>query len=537
MSASTCEIDIDEIKALIDRIEFAIDNELALSVSDMKLLLSAITTLCTLQQKMEDKDVTLNKLRKLLGMVRQSESRKSRSGKKPKNHKQRNKKTKKPKLPATIEHHEIKDYEKGQCCPECSRGKLYKHEPGKLLRITGHAPYEAVQHIREQLRCNACQAVFKAPLPESVLEDGDPEQQYGYSARTLMVINKFYSGLPYYHQSTLTVLFDCAISASTVYDQCEHVANAVMPVFYALKRLAANALNFLLDDTHNRILDQQPELRDTPNGKGQRLRTGVYSSGLIARLSDGNDIVLFETSLGHAGEHLDDVLMLRDKALPAPLTMSDALSSNSVSKHPVKQAYCNAHARRQFYDLEKLYPDEINWVLDTYAVIWRSEDVVNEQALDMQQRLAYHQEHSLSAMQEIHAWAEKRKAAKSFEEHSVLGKAVSYYLRHYQKLTLFCQEPGALIDNNKMEEKLKIIIRGRKTSHFYKTAVGAGVANVLTSIIATAYGCGINLFEYFQALQKHQADVKATPERWVPWMYQNTMDNMATEKLEPDKAA
>jgi hypothetical protein len=535
MNATINEINIDELTALIKRVEHAIDHDLALSLDDMKLLLSAIMTLCALQQKMEQDDITLIKLRKLLGMVRQSESRhqhvqstRNTQNKKPKQQ---------PKKPITIEHHDITAYHKGECCPECARGKLYKHEPGKLLRITGHAPYEAIQHITEQLRCNACQAIFKAPLPDSVLEDGEPDQQYGYSARTLMVIDKFYSGLPYYHQATLSVIFGYAVSASTIYDQCEQVANAVMPIFYECRRQAANAMSFLIDDTHNRILNQQPEFRQKPNGNGQQLRTGVYSSGLIAQLTNDHDIVLFDTSLGHAGEHLDELLALRDKALPIPLVMSDALSSNAVTKTPIKQANCNAHARRQFYDLEKLYPEEINWVLDTYSLIWQAEDSVKEQKLDAHQRLAYHQQHSLPAMEKIHAWADKRKTANSFEEHSALGKAINYYLRHYEKLTLFCKEPGALIDNNKMEEKIKIIIRGRKTAHFYKTAIGAEVANVLISLIATTYGCGENLFDYFQALQKHQVAIKASPAQWMPWCYQATLDNLATAKLIPDKAA
>jgi hypothetical protein len=69
------EIDKVALSELIERVEHAIAHDLALSVEDMKLLLSAITTLCTLQEKIEQDDVTLYKLRKLLGMVKQSESR------------------------------------------------------------------------------------------------------------------------------------------------------------------------------------------------------------------------------------------------------------------------------------------------------------------------------------------------------------------------------------------------------------------------------------------------------------------------------
>ena len=68
-------IDSAEIAALIERIEHAIEHNLSLTADDMKLLLSAMLTLCTLQSQMEQDSVTLNKLRKLLGMVKQSEKR------------------------------------------------------------------------------------------------------------------------------------------------------------------------------------------------------------------------------------------------------------------------------------------------------------------------------------------------------------------------------------------------------------------------------------------------------------------------------
>ena len=534
------ELDTTELKALMGRVEHAIANDLALSTADMKLLLSAVITLATLQTKIEDKDITLHKLRKLLGIVQQSEKRRNtkKSTSKGKNNKKpkAKRKPKSPKTEPTIVHHKMTELHKGETCPECHRGTLCKHEFGKLLRITGHSPYEAVKHITEQLRCNGCQAIYKAPLPKEVLEDGDANQMYGYSARTLMVIDKFYSGLPYYHQGNLSQLFGMNISSSTIFDQCEYVANAVMPIFYVLQRLAGNGKSFLLDDTHNRILEQQPELRDKPNGKGKQLRSGIYSSGLIAILDSGHEIILFETSLGHAGEHLDKILEKRHPELPAPLTMSDALSSNAVTKVTVQRSLCNAHARRQFFDLEKLYPEEIGWVLETYGTIWKIEAEVKEQGLNDDERLAYHQEHSLPAMEAIKDWALKRQASPAFEENNAMGKAIKYFLRHYEELTLFCKVPGARIDNNPMEEKLKIVIRGRKTAHFYKTVVGADVANVLISLIATTHTANENLYEYFQALQKNQKAIKENPEDWLPWTYRDTMKKLKAQVESQDSS-
>lgn len=526
----TMEIDRKALAELILRVEEAIEHNLSLSVDDLKLLLLAISTLCTLQEKIESDDVTLHKLRKLLGMVQQSERHRSSSQTSNDNKNRKNtqktkpnKKSKPVSKPPKLVHHAMTEYQRGQACPACQIGKLYKFEPSILLRVTGHARFEAEKHIVEQLRCNACQEVYKAQLPDAVLEDGDANQMYAYSARTLMAIDKFFSGLPYHHQASLADIFGYPISASTIFDQCEHVANDVMPLFYELKRQAATAYQFLLDDTRNRILEQKPELREKPNGKGQTLRTGVYSSGLISQLADGHEVILFETSLGHAGEHLDSILKLRPESLPPPLTMSDALSSNSVIALAVKAAFCNSHARRNFFDIKSRHPAEIDWVLETYARIWKAEDAVKEGNLNPNQRLAYHQQHSLPAMQAIRNWAVSKLNEDTFEEHSALGKAINYFLRHYEKLTLFCVEPGALIDNNRMEEKLKILIRGRKMAHFYKTVNGAGVANVLISLIATAYEADENVYDYLVALQKYKQCVKQNPEAWLPWNYKKTL--------------
>jgi len=526
------EISQEELSALIDRVEHAIENELALTIDDMKMLLLAITTLSTVQQHIESKDLTLHRLRKLLGMVQNSEKRNTASPtdktnnpkKKPRpKRKKTGKNSTKKKKPAVI-YHPISQYNKGDVCLECQHGKLYKFEPGNLLRITGHSPYEAAQHVTERLRCNGCQKVYTAPLPEEVLRDGGPTQQYGYSARSLMAIHKFYSGIPYNHQGNLADILGFPISASTIYDQCELLANDSMPIFNLLKRLAAQSMNFLMDDTHNRILLQQPETRPNRNGKGERIRTGVYSSGLIAMTQEDREIVLFETSLGHAGEFIDSILKYRPEGLEAPLVMCDALSSNTPNIIEVKQSYCNAHCRRQFVDLEEKHPEAVAWILKTYAIAWSNEAKIQELGLDSMARLAYHQENSLPAMEQLKVWAQTKLESNTFEENGSLGKALKYLLRHYDKLIMFCKVPNALIDNNRMEETLKIVIRSRKTSHFFKSVIGAGIANVITSIIATCARAEVNLFDYLNALQSNKKEVRNDPNAWLPWNYESALE-------------
>lgn len=63
-------------------------------------------------------------------------------------------------------------------------------------------------------------------------------------------------GAPFYRQQSLQTILGMPISASTVFDQCELVANDAQPVFNELLRIAANAVHFRIDDTPHRILDQ-----------------------------------------------------------------------------------------------------------------------------------------------------------------------------------------------------------------------------------------------------------------------------------------
>ena len=165
-------------------------------------------------------------------------------------------------------------------------------------------------------------------------------------------------------------------------------------------------------------------------------------------------------------------------------------------------------------------------MLEQYALIWGNEDSIQDAQLNEEQRLAYHKEHSLPVMESLRTWCEQQKATSDFEEHGGLGKAINYFLKHYPGLTAFCRIAGVPIDNNRTEETLKIVIRGRKNYHFFKTVNGAGVANVHTSLIATAWRAGVNVYEYLVDIQRYKEHVKNNPAAWVPYRYETTIATM-----------
>jgi transposase len=519
------DIDGKALEALIERVNEAKENNLALSPEDYQLLLDALLTLATTQTRLANHDVTVHKLRKLLGIEKSSEKlgsalkhAKASSGKKNKKRNNDNKEGFTPVKPTVIVH-ALVGVNKGDSCVECLTGKVYKTEPGSLLRITGQSPFKPEQHVMERLRCNTCGAYFTAPLTDDVLTDGLSTQKYGYCARSLMAIYKYFAGLPFYRQSSIQKLLGVKITASTVFDQVELVCNAIYPVYQLLFNLAADGKHYYLDDTTNRILDATSVEKKARNSEKIITRTGVYTSGVIATLADNRHIVLFETNIGHAGEFIDSILHKRSQSCAKPIIMSDALASNRPTVREAITSLCNSHARRQFVDVINHFPIEVEHVLKRYGEIWVNDDYTKEEKLTPSARLAYHQTHSAPIMEAIKLWGETHLANETVEENSGLGKAIRYFIKHYVGLSYFCSTEGVKIDNNRIEAMLKIVVRDRKNAMFHKTLLGATIGDVITSVIATASEAGINVFDYFTTLQQEKEQVKSTPENYLPWNY------------------
>lgn len=525
--ADTTKLDMDEIDALIKRVEYAVSHDLTVSSEDLKMLLDL---LLSSNARLNRQKGTIDKLRKLAGLVNPAEpgNRKKRQGRRQRNSQSGFATGDAPEIEHAVEKHTLQAQNKGDQCPECDKGKLCKVEPASSLRVTGQAPLKVTRHILEQLRCNTCGAYFTAELPEEILKDGVRGQQYGYSARAIMAIHKNLTGVPYFRQQSLQQVLGMAVAASTVYDQCKAVAGVLKPLVDYLLKLAADAPEYALDDTTNRIIDQTGKELPDRRTKKPRHRTGIYTSAVVASVEGGHSMVLFKTNIGHAGEWLDEILQSRQATAPPPLLMSDALNRNQPS---VIERYlwckCNAHARREFYDCLDTVP-QAEWVIEQYSKIWRNNTRCDESSFDVEARKRYHHTHSLPVMELIREkcrqWIEQ---SDEIEPNSTFGKACSYFLNHFEGLTLFCHVPGAKLDNNGVEQVLKLIIRVRKNSLFYKTQDGANVGDILTTVLATAVANNVNVFEYLVALQQNWFDVGRNPQHWLPWNYQHTLSSLS----------
>jgi hypothetical protein len=162
-------------------------------------------------------------------------------------------------------------------------------------------------------------------------------------------------------------------------------------------------------------------------------------------------------------------------------------------------------------------------VLERFREVYVNDALAREKNMTAVQRLALHQIHSGPVMKQLKAWLKAQFDDRKVEPNSGLGVAITYLLKHWDRLTLFLKQPGAPLDNNIAERSLKKAILHRKNSLFYKTRNGARMGDLFMSLIHTCELCGANPFDYLTELQQRVVELKSKPSDWMPWNYRDTL--------------
>ena len=248
--------------------------------------------------------------------------------------------------------------------------------------MVGQAPIAATVYELERLRCNLCGEIFEAEAPASV-----GEKKYDETAAAMIALLKYGSGVPFYRLEGLEASLGIPLPASTQWEIVEEIAAPIRPAFDELLRQAAQGEVFYNDDTSMKILAlarASPPRAEEEESSSSKERTGLFTSGIVSTTRQGQRIVMFFTGRKHAGENLARVLVERAKGLAPPIQMCDALSRN-VPKLPEKLEIllgnCNAHARRRFVQVTPNFPQECQFVLESFREVYRYDAEAEERGL------------------------------------------------------------------------------------------------------------------------------------------------------------
>jgi transposase len=403
---------------------------------------------------------------------------------------------------------------KGDRCPECAKGKVYRQSPQTLVRIIGQTPVQATVYAMEKFRCNLCGQVFTAETPEGV-----GSEKYDATAVSMIALLKYGSGLPFYRLEGLQRNLGIPLPSSTQWELVEQTSRQIEPANEELIRQAAQGEVLYNDDTSMTILElMKPGITD----EDFLGRTGVFTSGIVST-QGGQKIALFFTGRKHAGENLADVLRHRAQAVGPPIQMCDALARNLPKELKVILSHCIVHGRRRFVEVAPNFPGHCRHVLETLGEVYRNDAITRDQQMSPEDRLRFHQIRSGPLMTELREWFSQQLDEHKVEPNSGLGTAITYMIKYWDALTLFLRQAGAPLDNNLCERTLKKAILHRKNALFYKTRTGAHVGDIFMSLIYTCQLSNADPFDYLTQLQRHTRELGGSPSEWMPWNYLDTL--------------
>jgi hypothetical protein len=117
--------------------------------------------------------------------------------------------------------------------------------------------------------------------------------------------------------------------------------------------------------------------------------------------------------------------------------MADALSRNEAHEDGLMRCHCLAHGRRQFSDLEDVFPKECQVVIEALKQVFDHDDEARDQQMSPAKRLPSHQSHSQPLLDALKRWLQKQLDDHLVEPNSALGKAIFSMQGHGETLTRF----------------------------------------------------------------------------------------------------
>ena len=309
---------------------------------------------------------------------------------------------------------------------------------GSLIAGTRLWPKAKVVEL-DRLRCNCCGEVFKAPAPEGI-----GEEKYDETATSMISMLRYGAGTPFYRLAKLQSGLGIPLPAGTQWKLALEAAGLLEPAFQELITWAAQGDVIYQDDTTMKVLSR-PDLMT----RGTKQRKGVYTSGLISKAGE-NWVALFLTGMNHAGENLAEVLRRRKAELGRPIQMCDAAAANTSGDLDTIVAHCLAHARRRFVDVAEDFPEECLHLLESLREVYRND--AETKGMSPPERLRFHQEHSGPVMERLRAWLQDQLDQKRVEPNSGLGSAITYMLKHWERLTIDLACAGQLRPMLRQEE-------------------------------------------------------------------------------------
>ena len=414
-------------------------------------------------------------------------------------------------LPVETIHYDLSDAEK--VCSACDHAlHEMSHQTRQELKIVP-AQVKVVEHVQHIYSCRHCEnhaiatPIIKAKMPNPVI----PKGLASPSAIAFIITQKFVDGLPLHRQEKQLERMGIPLNRQTLSNWVISSTTRWLSPFYdhLHQQLLKEAL-LHADETGLQVLNEPDK---TPQSKSYMwlYRTSGESE---------KPIVLFDYSPNRSQKNPEDFL----KDFSGYLHVDGYAGYHSLKN--IELAGCWAHARRKFDEALKALkgapPGSARSTIAKKGLNFCNQLFVIERKLkgkDPTERLETRQSDSQPVLDAYLAWLNEQKEIVAPQ--SATGKAISYSLNQWQKLTTFMKDGRIEIDNNRAERSIKPFVIGRKNWLFAVSTSGARSSAIAYSVVETAKENGLNPFFYlrflFEELPQLEMSENLNIDHLMPW--------------------
>jgi len=397
---------------------------------------------------------------------------------------------KQPKLPLVIRKHSVADADKTcHLCGKHLEDWEGQHDSSHEVHVIRRA-FVMVEHQQEKARCpNGC-CVKTAPTPRKLF----PGARYSIGFALEVAIEKYLYHMPLARQVRQMHAEGLEIDTQTLWDQLNKLSAILFPVYQRILEFVLAHSVVGADETKWRMMSEKERIKHDKN-KSWQVWTLAVPKAVYYEIQDGRGLQAAQKLLGqYQGTIICDGYIVYE--------------SLAGQTQKVSLAFCWAHARRKYKDIEEFFPrdtEKVIGLIDKLFEIDRCATGDNDDALIERARLRDTQSRPIIA--EIERWA---KDVETLPE-SGLAKAIAYMTNHWSGLLRFLDDPKIPLSNNITERANRDPVVGRKNHYGSRSVRGTEVAAQLYTILETAKLCGVDAHAYLQVAVDAALDGQTIP--------------------------
>jgi len=176
---------------------------------------------------------------------------------------------------------------------------------------------------------------------------------------------------------------------------------------------------------------------------------------------------------------------------------------------------CMAHSRRYFFDSLKNDKERSEHALTLFGKLYALERKMENECLCNEEKLKLRQQEAVPILNELKEWMQ-REYPKVLPNNPT-GKAMSYFLKRWEKLIVYTTDGSLKIDNNPVENAVRPVAIGRKNYLFAGSHEAAQRAAMVYSLFATCRYHQINPYDWLKdILQRMHLYTTSNMEELLP---------------------